>query len=169
MDTPELIVTIVASSAVSAPLGALLGRRLNKATAGEKEANASLTLTKVADELANQLRALNAEVPTWHAQIQKLTSEREDLRAKIEEIQQHLEDERIHSESLQARLDACEDREPLGAETARLLRGYAAEIMDDIGHISWVVDPDDTQDTSMAKRFRNLKKNAAAIEAMDIA
>lgn len=169
MDTPELIVAIAGSAAISAPLGAFLQRRLNSAKAGESEANASLTLTKVADELANQLRALNAEVPGWHAQIQKLTGERGDLREKVEELQEHLEAERIHSDALQSRLEACEDREPLGIDQVRLLRQYAAQIIEDAGAISYAADPEDKAETTVMRRFRSLKQTAALIEAMDVA
>lgn len=68
---------------IAAVSGWIASRRVNSATATEKEANAQLTLTKVSAELARQLQAVQQEVPVWKQQIATETARAELAEGKL--------------------------------------------------------------------------------------
>lgn len=79
-ELPQWLITALITATVSvigAAFGYFGGRRLNRATAGEKDASALEILEGVAAKLAKQLTALTDEIPVWRQKVATETQLRE--------------------------------------------------------------------------------------------
>lgn len=79
---PQWLITAIISVSV-AGITWLASRRLNRASAGEKEANTSKILQEVSANLARQLRAVEIEVPGWKKKIAQAELAQTELAEQI--------------------------------------------------------------------------------------
>ena len=163
--------TAAISSGIVAVLTSLLTffltRRKYHAETSESEANALMTMTKVAERMAGRLSSVLDQIPIWQ---QKVTES--DDKAKLYGRQAKDAEDKFsieHQELLAVQLSLadCEEREPLGIEKAKIIRDNAVIIADDAAHLSYLADGNGENDP-IAVRFRRLKAAAAAIAAVEI-
>lgn len=159
MDLPPWIQNILIGAA-SAIIGAILSRRLYGATAGEKEASAVKLLTDALKDVLQQLRIAEKEIPAWKQKITEVEAERDTHAKMAAQLEEMLSE-------ANATIAEMKDREPLGAETASLIRKSAAIILEDAKHLSYLADKDEPE-SEVAQRFRRMKEAAADITAIDV-
>lgn len=163
--------TAAISSGIVAVLTSLLTfvltRRKYHAETSESEANALMTMTKVAERMANRLSSVLEQIPVWQQKVTESDDKAALYGKQAKAAEDALDTEHQQLLAIQVSLADCEEREPLGIEKARIIRTNAVIIAEDATHLSYLADGNGENDP-IAVRFRRLKAAAAAIAAVEI-
>lgn len=142
----QAVLTAITGLIVGVP-SYFYGRRGNNATSSKTEADAIKILGEVVANLAAQLLVAHNEMPQWAAKI-----------AEVEKQAAHWQEEAV---KLQKDLTICEGREPLGIETANMLRVEAGIIIENIEPLSFVpTGPPTEGDKSAIRRLKMMRDSA---------
>lgn len=147
----QAVLTAISGLIIGVP-SYFYGRRNSNATASKTEADAIKILGEVVANLAAQLLVAHNEMPIWMAKI-----------AEVEKQAEHWQEESV---KLQKDLTVCEGREPLGIETANMLRIEAESIIENISHMSFVPTGEPTEDDlSAIRRLKEIRESAKRMQA----
>lgn len=163
---PQWAVTLIIS-VISGIVGIVAGRRLYKATASEKEANAAKTLSALANDLAEQLERVTKALFIGSNKILEQELEKKHIEHRLTLSNNLAEDRMKTIINLEGRLADVDHREPLGLDTAQIIRKESAVIVENVSHLSYLRSPDEPE-SIVEQRFKAIKEAAKKIADLKI-
>lgn len=168
----QAVITAITGLIVGVP-SFFFGRRKRVADVHKTEAETSKidadavsVLSTVVANLGLQLANAHAEIPKWKEQFTELEKQMKTLGEQANEWERKALASDAELERIGTLLTICENREPLGIDTANMMRAEAAIIAENISHMSFVPTGEPTDDDlSAIRRLKVIRESSKKMVA----
>lgn len=170
----QAVITAITGLIVGVP-SFFFGRRKRVADVHKTEAETSKidadavsVLSTVVANLGLQLANAHAEIPKWKEQFTELEKQMKTLGEQANEWERKALASDAELERIGTLLTICENREPLGIDTANMMRAEVASIVENIRHVDFkaTTDPVSKEDAPYLRRFKEIHESAKRIGAV---